>query len=862
VFVGLGIYEIFKGGFWYNFLFDSANTVLNINSGNVSIGSFSNSNSGTGIINFTASNSMNFEIASENAIAQLNIKNGATVNINEDVFATSATIGEGVSGKLILAAQKTITSNVTINGGGNLTLQNSAKISGNILSAPSASATLEIAQSASVNAGGNIGTSENKLNLISLNSGAAFNTRSYNVFANNISLGANSSFTIGAGLFDGNISAHENGDGRVVFAADRTLDRNIATSENKVAEVFVASNKTLETSNKAIYANNIALDNEAVFELQNGGFISNKINGNSAGHGLVRASGAVAFNEIGADYAVQNVTTNANSAVTFNNNIAASESVNINGNAIFNQATTITTPSFNANSGSTLSFSIDLNSPSASILDIVGSAMISANTTLNLTISGTAESGTRLVLINASETSNIAQISEANININNSNLNSRDKQLYSTIVLGNQLLLKLRSFLPEVDVFSNDNTKKTYSVILENADNATGELAAVKSYLENDEVSIAQKEAVIKSVSPQTDNSNNRITFDTISTTANIISARLESLYNQNGSANSAGPAFAYNSNKFNLAGKYAWAQSLDALRDGSAKQSYPLSIALNEEQNDEKQSIWVQTFNSNINQNNIKGSDGYKSNSNGVSIGMDCRKCLNFVIGASTTYAQSSIDSKSRDKFLNIDSYQFNIYTGHQSEQFFLNTSLGVSLNRNSSNRQIAAASTTARSNYDTQTYSARAEIGTSYKFNELIFTPSLMVTGAHNNAHSYNENGAGTINLHVKNNSSNFLEGRVNAEFSRLFTTASEKKIRPQFAISYGYDFIGDQQKSTANFIGQITNFTNEGAKVAQGSLRLTTGLTIFTKENLTLGMNYSFEHRDKYTSNSTWIRLRYGF
>jgi hypothetical protein len=115
--------------------------------------------------------------------------------------------------------------------------------------------------------------------------------------------------------------------------------------------------------------------------------------------------------------------------------------------------------------------------------------------------------------------------------------------------------------------------------------------------------------------------------------------------------------------------------------------------------------------------------------------------------------------------------------------------------------------------------------------------------------------------LNLHIKNDSSNFLEGRIGAELSQLITK-KDKKIRPQFSISYGYDFIGAKQKSTSNFVGQTTTFASEGARVAQGSLKLATGFAFYDKDNITASLNYGFEHRTNYNANSAWFRIRYGF
>lgn len=135
-------------------------------------------------------------------------------------------------------------------------------------------------------------------------------------------------------------------------------------------------------------------------------------------------------------------------------------------------------------------------------------------------------------------------------------------------------------------------------------------------------------------------------------------------------------------------------------------------------------------------------------------------------------------------------------------------------------------------------------------------------MLTASYNEADSYSETGGGNLNLHVKNDSAKFLETRVGVELSKLYLTEKNTKIRPQFSASYGYDLIGDQQKSTNNFVGQTTTFASEGAKVAQGSFKVGTGFALYTTDDVTFSLNYGLEYRTGYTSNSGWLRIRYGF
>ena len=84
----------------------------------------------------------------------------------------------------------------------------------------------------------------------------------------------------------------------------------------------------------------------------------------------------------------------------------------------------------------------------------------------------------------------------------------------------------------------------------------------------------------------------------------------------------------------------------------------------------------------------------------------------------------------------------------------------------------------------------------------------------------------------------------------------------MRPQLSISYGYDVIGDKQKSTANFIGQNTTLDSNSARVAQGSLRMGGGFAIYDGEHVTFSTNYGLEKRTDYTAHSLWLMAKHWF
>jgi len=682
-----------------------------------------------------------------------------------------------------------------------------------------------------------------------------------------------------------------NADSEFTFKENSVNSYVVGTSSAAIKNLNIASTKTLSMDGNSINAQNITLGasstletggaiissamtmgQNSVLSLTNGANVEDAtINGSSSGLGSIQVaeSSVVNIGSVGMTNSIGSIITASNSVVNFSEDIRVAEEVSIAGNAIFSQGTTnITTNVLSFVSGSSLSLTI--SDSTATSLEVAGSAIISENTTLYLTISGTISSKELVTLVSASRASVIGKIPDSKIIINNLN-NVYGGNTFRALVRGDNLVITAASGEDLSPPFEKASEKKVYDIITE-APSATGELNIVKAYLENDAYSDNQKKEVIKAVTPEVDNSINRVAFNNINITSNIISARLESLRNANSinsevsggvlSSDLGSPQFTNNFfNKPSVA-----AQTLEPLRDNNIRPSYPLSLSLNDKNsplNSANGAVWIQTFGSAVNQKTSGQAEGFNANSGGIAVGIDCAKCAKFTIGTSVSYAQSSIKAKDASKNIGIDTYQLNVYGAHNAPAYFVNATLGLTLNNYNSTRHIAVAGVSAKGNYSGHGYNARIELGTRHYFaKDILFTPSLMITAARNIVNSYDEAGAGTLNLHIKNDSINFLEGRVGGELSKFFTSKKGTKLRPQIFASYGYDFIGDKQRVTSNFIGQTTSFESSAAKVAQASIMTGAGISLYTLNDVTVSLNYGFEHRKNYNANSGWFKMRYSF
>ncbi len=606
----------------------------------------------------------------------------------------------------------------------------------------------------------------------------------------------------------------------------------VAVNGSATAYQKIYSHQIIVGSSGTLYAHNtISAGSGDVAITLDGGYLElydgSSVQGTIDGGGELYLYGTTSVGAIGSNTTVGGVYTNAGDA-TFNGNINAYD-VQISGsfNAIFTQASTAITVSNQLYIGSTSTLSATVSSSSSTILEVTGYALLEPGIKLNLTTSGFTASKD-ITLINVTDitaSSTLQVIADSDINVNGSGSNTYNDATFTTSIDGDKLMLHVTYTGISPSVTFTGNAKNSYDAVI-NSTAASGELAVLKNYLQNNLISNSAKETAAKSTTPQVDNANNRVSFDSAQTSFDVASSRLQSL------------------NKFAFLKKFQVASNsnnLKGLFDSRAENSF-----------------WSQAFGSNISQGNTSVSEGYSANLKGLAFGLDKEIFDDSYLGISVSYANSKIKSRSALKNTSINSYQLNVYNGINFEKFFLNNFVGFVWNDYDSNRLIPVAGANASSKYSGQTYIARSEIGVNKKLkNDFIFTPSFMITAAHNSSQNYSEDGAGTLNLNVKSQSTNFFETRAG------FALSKELKIKdhlvfPEVTGSYGYDFAHSRQQTSANFVGQTSIFNSTAANIARGSLKIGFGAKVHETENLFFNTNYVFEHRQNFAAHSVVLKV----
>jgi outer membrane autotransporter protein len=485
---------------------------------------------------------------------------------------------------------------------------------------------------------------------------------------------------------------------------------------------------------------------------------------------------------------------------TINGNVTGSGLANLN----LNDQAHLINGTLTLSAGDVLS--LNINKTSFGSIMASGLASLSSDTILNVSL-GTSDPviGSRTIITGATG-SNINAINVANIDLNGTGTNHSGGYQINFInsIDNTQLISEISEYRmtasSELDHSRYDNV---YNNVIDST--VTGSLFTLQRYLESGDNSKEQKFAALDSAEAQLDNSVNRVTFDNINTYSSIISNRLKAIHNTN--------------------------------------TDIPINKAL-----------WMEAFGSALNQNNSTNVSGYKASTSGFAAGFDRKLEKGLVVGIAGVYSDSNIKSSSDAKKINMSTYQINLYSGYSFEQYFVNSLIGIGFNQYNSNRNIAVAGVNADAKYSGQSYVARFEAGKHYDMgNNFTLTPAFTLTAARNSIGSYDESGAGTLNLRVRNRDTDFLETRFGTTLTRDYRFSQDRGIIPLLSLSYGYDLVGGRQKATTNFIGKSTSFNSSAAAVEKGSVRVGTGIKFYKVNGFSLRADYNFEHRAGFDSHT---------
>ncbi|MBT7950975.1 MAG: autotransporter domain-containing protein [Gammaproteobacteria bacterium] len=177
--------------------------------------------------------------------------------------------------------------------------------------------------------------------------------------------------------------------------------------------------------------------------------------------------------------------------------------------------------------------------------------------------------------------------------------------------------------------------------------------------------------------------------------------------------------------------------------------------------------------------------------------------------------------------------------------------------------NIAFGALNRTALADYDSNQFIAQATYGRDIRLdNDIIINPYVGLEYVNLDTEDYTETGAGTLNLAVASADTSALKSTVGVSIRKAFESGEDYTIMPEAHIGWRYDFLDEAQTNSSNFTGGGTAFNTQGLNPADSSFNIGGALSVYSSGNTEFQMKYDFETRSDYDAHAGFLVFRYKF
>jgi outer membrane autotransporter protein len=272
---------------------------------------------------------------------------------------------------------------------------------------------------------------------------------------------------------------------------------------------------------------------------------------------------------------------------------------------------------------------------------------------------------------------------------------------------------------------------------------------------------------------------------------------------------------------------------------------------------------IWFKPFGSWAKQADRDGVAGFKSNANGVALGMDGAYDTRTRLGLAFTYAVLKTDGSSviAPHQADITLYQLVGYGSHQLGNVMeLDYQIGFGQNKTDGKRGILLAGLTAAANYGSRLTTAGVGLTRSYAINDAtaIF-PSIRADYMRIRDAAYTETGADELNLIVNGRAVEQLVVAFDAKINHKLSNGANFTVNA----GVGYDTMSKTSSVTAAFAGAPgASFTTTGIKTDPWIGRAGFGLTQKIGSGTDFSARIDTEYRKGFSNQTASVKVRWDF
>lgn len=273
---------------------------------------------------------------------------------------------------------------------------------------------------------------------------------------------------------------------------------------------------------------------------------------------------------------------------------------------------------------------------------------------------------------------------------------------------------------------------------------------------------------------------------------------------------------------------------------------------------NSADRNLWIKTFGSFGNQGNKDGVIGYDSKAYGIITGADKDIDDKTRLGVGVSYFNSKLISNNDNNQVNVDSFLGVIYGSYNlDDKTEANAQIAAGYNRNHSNRNInfGGLNRIANSNYDGWNFHAGTGLSHLVKLdNNNTITPQARLDYFSVTNESYEESGAGALNLHVNSQTQSQLIPALEAKANHNFTS----KLSLTLNAGLGYDILNERDTVSATFANTSGAFITSGLRPSPWVVRSGAGLSWKQSADIDLTALYDRKDRGNYDDQTVSFKF----
>lgn len=275
------------------------------------------------------------------------------------------------------------------------------------------------------------------------------------------------------------------------------------------------------------------------------------------------------------------------------------------------------------------------------------------------------------------------------------------------------------------------------------------------------------------------------------------------------------------------------------------------------------EKNIWIKPFGSIGSQKDKDGINGFDINTYGLALGIDKEYKENQTLGLGLFYSKANVDLNNISQESELDVYSLIVYGSNKiiNNNLKLQYQLGYSVQKTNTQREISLTNKIASANYNSKLFLIDLKLLKDYKINNtLLVQPIISTTYKHFRNPSYNESGAGVLNLNVqKFTSRELLLGlgtlvhyKIN-DYSKIIGN-----------INIDYDLYKTDNIVTSSYQGANTiEFDTNGIDNGRWSYDLGMQYEIDLNELSNVNVSYNYQGKGSYYSNNVFsLKYTYRF